>query len=213
MFHSNGARKKKSLTDPVQIIPYIGQSLRTENPKPINKPSVATERKSFVQKVEAKVLTVPTGKLNSSNVSINQLLEQQQLKQPKTNEQLPKEPFHKDDVVRLWKVQAHEQRNNGFDPIYHVMMKRDPIQLDEVSFLFEVDNAIQLTRLESAMHDILPFLRKEVKNFELSIQLEITKEETIEVKYLNGNDIFEKMARKNSNLFDLKTRFNLDIEY
>ena len=213
MFHSIGARKKKSLTDPVQIIPYIGQSLRTELPKPINKPSVVNERKTFIQKTEAKVLTVPTGQLNSSNVSINHLLEQQHLQKPKSSAQLPKEPFHKDDVVRLWKAQAHAQRNNGFDQVYQVMMKRDPVQLDETTFSFEVDNAIQLNRLESAMHELLPFLRMEVKNFDLNIQLEITQEESIELKFLNGNDIFEKMARKNSNLFDLKTRFNLDIEY
>lgn len=158
-------------------------------------------------------MSVPTGSLNSNNLSINQLIQQQQGKGSVADADLPRNPFHKDDVTRLWKMMAHTQRLNGHDQVYHVMIKRDPVQLDPTTFLFEVDNTIQQTRLEDAMNEISLYLRTEVKNFDLIINVEISKDIEEETKFLNGNDRFEKLAKKNSNLHDLKSRFNLDIEY
>ncbi|MBP5983383.1 MAG: hypothetical protein KA734_06650 [Fluviicola sp.] len=158
-------------------------------------------------------MSAPTGNLNSGNLSINQLIAQQTAKVTIAQKDLPVEPFHKDDVIRNWKSTAHAQKLEGQDQIYHVMIKRDPVQLDETTFLFEVDNAIQLTRLENGMNDILARIRKEIRNYDLTITIEISNEAPDEDKFMTGNDRFEKMARKNSNLFDLKSRFNLDIDY
>jgi hypothetical protein len=116
-------------------------------------------------------------------------------------------------VVRLWKTMAHTQKLNGQDQVYHVMIKREPVQLDETTFQFEVDNTIQMTRLEGALGEVMAYIRKEIQNYDLVIQLEMVKDAPEEVKYLNGPDRFEKLAKKNSNLFDLKNRFNLDIDY
>ena len=191
----------------------MGQSLRNEPSKPVNKPSVTPERAAFSTKPEAKVLTAPTGNLNSNNLSINHLIEQQKSKANVPQSDLPKKEFHKDDVVRLWKTMAHTQKLNGQDQVYHVMIKREPVQLDETTFQFEVDNTIQLTRLEGAIGDVMAYIRKEIQNYDLVIQLEMIKDAPEEVKYLNGPDRFDKLAKKNSNLFDLKNRFNLDIDY
>ncbi|MDR0801854.1 hypothetical protein [Fluviicola sp.] len=171
------------------------------------------ERIAFSTKPEAKVLSTPTGNLNSNNLSINHLVEQQKAKAPAVSGDLPKKEFHKDDVIRLWKTMAHMQKLNGQDQVYHVMIKREPVQLDETTFQFEVDNTIQLTRLESAIGEVISYIRKEVQNYDLIIQLEMAKGASEEIKYLNGPDRFEKLAKKNSNLFDLKNRFNLDIDY
>lgn len=151
--------------------------------------------------------------MNSGNLSINHLIEQNKKRIQASFADLPREAFHKDDIIRLWKMNAHQQKINGQDQVYHVMMKRDPIQLDEVTFLIEVDNSIQLTRLESAIPEILAHIRKEVKNYDLNVSVEIVSEAQEEEKFMTGNDRFEKMARKNSNLFDFKNRFNLDIDY
>jgi len=93
------------------------------------------------------------------------------------------------------------------------MIKRDPAQLDETTFLFEVDNAIQQSRLESGMDQILEFIRKEIQNYDLNFSISVSENVEDDVKFLTGNDRFEKLARKNSNLFDLRNRFNLDIDY
>lgn len=141
------------------------------------------------------------------------MMEQQKAKVSVASSDLPRKEFHKDDVVRLWKSMAHTQRLNGQEQMYHVMIKREPTQLDETTFQFEVDNSIQQTRLDSAMAEVIAYIRQEIQNYDLVIESVISKNAPEEMKFLNGPDRFEKLAKKNSNLFDLKNRFNLDIEY
>ncbi len=128
------------------------------------------------------------------------------------NEDLPREPFHKDDVIQHWKRIAHHFRTNDQEQVFMVMTKRDPVQIDERTFQFETDNSIQATRIESVMEEIMAYLRKEVKNYDLIIKVEIAQQAEDETKYLTGKDKFDRMARVNTNLLDLKNRFNLDIE-
>lgn len=161
----------------------------------MNKPDVPPQR-SFQVKPEAKVLSAPTGQLNSTNVSINQLIHQQQVKQQQNFNDLPRNPFHKDDVIRLWKMMAHTLKLGGQEQVYHVMIKRDPVQVDEITFLFEVDNAIQQSRLESGMDQILEFIRKEIQNYDLNFSISVSEHVEDDVKFLTGTDRFEKLARK-----------------
>ncbi len=93
------------------------------------------------------------------------------------------------------------------------MVKRDLQAIDAVRYQLEVDSAMQVTRMENAMDAILAHLRQELQNYDLEISLEVTTEIQEETKFLTGNDRFEKMAKKNSNLFDFKNRFSLDIDY
>jgi hypothetical protein len=174
------------------------------------------ERPSFVLKKEAKTLSAPTGQLQTTHLSINALIEQQREQTTIANSDLPKKPFERDDLddlLRLWKTIAHAEKLNGNDQVFHIMIKRDPQAIDAVKYHFEVDSAMQKTRLDNAMSEIIPKLRRELQNYDLDIAIEVTKDEVEEVKFLTGNDRFEKMAKKNSNLFDFRNRFNLDIEY
>lgn len=126
---------------------------------------------------------------------------------------MPRKPFERDDLIRLWKTIAHNEKINGQDQVYHIMSKRDPQPVDALHYRFEVDGVMQKTRMDNAMSDIMGRLRKELQNYDLEIVIEITEEEVEEVKFMTGNDKFEKMAKKNSNLFDFKNRFSLDIDY
>lgn len=128
------------------------------------------------------------------------------------NEDLPREPFQKDDLILHWKKMAHKFRAEEQEPVFLVMTKRDPVQLDDVTFLFETDNTIQAGRLESIMEELLGYLRSELKNYDLQIKIEVSTQNVEETKYLTGKDKFERFARLNTNLLDLKNRFNLDIE-
>lgn len=213
MFDQERAGKKKFLTDPVTIIPFPGQSLRGDAPKPVNKPSVPQDRPVFALKKEAKTLSAPTGQLNTTHLSIKSLIDQQKEKTADQPTDLPTNPFDKDDLIRLWKTMAHTQKLNGQEPVFHAMIKRDLQQIDDVRYHFEVDNALQKSRMDAAIGEIMAHLRKELQNYSLEIVIDITKDDTEEVKHLTGKDKFEKMARKNSNLFDFRNRFNLDIDY
>ena len=171
------------------------------------------ERPVFALKKEAKTLSAPTGQLNTNHLSINQLIDQQKEKPSTAPADLPRKPFEKDDLILQWKTLAHQQKLNGQDQVFHAMIKRDPQQIDAVRFHLEVDNAIQKVRMDTAIGEILGQLRELLQNFDLEISIDVTKEEVEETKFMTGNDKFEKMAKKNSNLFDFKNRFSLDIDY
>ncbi len=141
------------------------------------------------------------------------MIEQQKEKATVAANDLPRKPFDRDDLIRLWKTQAHSEKLNGNDQVYHIMVKRDLQAIDAVRYQLEVDSAMQLTRMENAIGTILAHLREELQNYDLEINMEVTTELQEETKFLTGNDRFEKMAKKNSNLFDFKNRFSLDIEY
>jgi hypothetical protein len=57
------------------------------------------------------------------------------------------------------------------------------------------------------------YFRKELKNYNVQISLEINDKPEEETKYLTGKDKFQALARKNPNLHTLKNMFNLDVEY
>ncbi len=187
--------------------------MRNEPSKPVIKASVPTERPVFSIKKEAKTLSAPTGQLQTTHLSINHLIDQQKENAHIAANDLPKKPFDHNDLIPLWKTIAHQEKINGQDQVHHIMMKRDPQAINAVQYQFEVDSAMQKTRMENAMGEIMVRLRQELQNYALEIAIEVTNEELEEVKFLTGNDRFEKMAKKNSNLFDFKTRFSLDIDY
>lgn len=196
------------------IIPFPGQtSLRKQKTNSVNAPSVRTETLKLSVKQEAKILTSPIDNLNTSNVSINEMLQKEQENKTLQSKNLPKEIFTKEDVIRWWKTNAHQQKANEQEQLCNIMLKRELIQLNETTYQFEVENNVQLSRINGFLSEIVHFIREKIKNHELIIQLHVSSDSQPETKHLTGQDKFEKMAKKNSNLFDLKNRFNLDIDF
>jgi len=186
--------------------------LRKDGAPKVNKPSVTEAPPQFTQKKEAKILSAPTGNLQSANLSINQRMAYHTANKSVRNEDLPREPFQRDDLLLHWKKMAHKYRAEEQEPLFLVMTKRDPVQLDELNYLFETDNTIQMGRMEAVMDDLLAYLRSELKNYDLKIRVEVSAQQADETKYLTGKDKFERFSKINTNLLDLKNRFNLDIE-
>ena len=169
--------------------------------------------KPITLKKEAKILLEPTGNLHTTNLSISAMMTQEKDIRKQQQKDLLEEPFTKEDVIRWWKTNAHQQKTNDQEQLSVIMLKRELIQQTDTLFHFEVENKIQQTRLESKLYEIVNYIREKVKNHLLSIQTITSSDSTEETKHLTGKEKFEKLAKKNSNLFDLKNRFNLDIDY
>lgn len=164
-------------------------------------------------KKEAKTLAEPTGKLNTTNLSINNLIREQRERTGNISVDLPKNPFDKDDLIRMWKTIAHGYKVNGEDPLYQIMIKRDLQQVTATTYFFEVDTSLQKEKLDRAMMDILMKLREDLQNYELEITSDISKSAETDVRHASGKERFERMAKKNPNLSLFQNRFNLDIDY
>ncbi len=215
MFLETGARKKKCLTDPVDIIPFPNQNLREKvNPSPKNiAPPVHQSVK--IEQPEPKLAAITNGHLNTNNVSIKKMLakkEEEQLVHI-LNENLPKESYSFDQVKMLWRRFAFSSKEKGLETLYNAMIKRDPIPKEEQVYLMELDNQIQIEYINEHLQDLIDFLRKELKNYSVNLLLGLNEHPEEEVKYLTGKDKFTALARKNPNLHTLKNTFNLDIEF
>lgn len=217
MFHQSGARKKKSLTDLVKIIPFANQNLRDKvTTKVVNKPEVKPPLIKHDEKVAPRVMTAPSGKLNSSSLSIKQMMEK---KEEENNadgvdlSNMPREPFSIDDLKMLWRRFAFQMKDEGRDTFYNALIKRDPKATSDTSYDLEVDNQVQVDYIRPYLSDLLGFLRKELKNYDLNVDLKLTTTPDTEIKFQTGKDKFASLARKNPYLHTLKSTFNLDIEY
>ena len=215
MLHSKRVRKKKRLTDPVSIISFPEQQLKDLVAKnPVTKTSV-TPVSNFA-KIEAKVLNVPSGQLNTSNLSIKKILEPAKEISENgilINKELPFEKFNFDQVKMVWRRYAHEMKAKGMETFYNAMIKRDPKIKDEVFFTMDVDNQVQIDYITPHLNDLIGFLRHELKNFNISLDFILSTDQESQIKFLTGKDRFESMAKKNLNLHTFKKIFNLDIEF
>lgn len=211
--------KKKRLTDPVQIIPFKGQK---ESPQTkTTSSSQATNKKSSknlsesINLKEAKKLSAPTGQLNNKYLSIEELSKATVEKQA-TTEDVPelntaRDPFTYDQLKMAWRQFAQKAKKENLHTLFIAMNSEEPKLSNETSIEFTVSNQVQLETLQRCRTDIVNFLRKKLNNG--AIQL-TTKEGTVSTsqKVFTGKDKFEKMAKQNPLLKELRQRFKLDID-
>ena len=212
MFFKTRARKKKWLTEPVDILPFPNQTLRK---KVAPAKTVASVPISILpQEIKPIVLSTPAGSVDAPHISIKKILEDQNKNEPslsKENEE--REPFTRDQLKMFWKRFAFQMKENSMETFYNALIKREPVFLDDEKLAIEVDNNVQIDYINPHLNDFVSFLHKNLKNYSISVELKLTDDPMKEVKYLTGKDKFAAMARKNTNLHKLKNLFNLDIEF
>lgn len=212
MFFETRARKKKWLTERVDILPFPNQTLRK---KATPAKTVASVPISIVpQEVKPVVLSAPAGSVDAPHISIKKILEDQIKNDPTlTKENEEREPFTRDQLKMFWKRFAFQMKENSMETFYNALIKREPVFLDDEKLAIEVDNNVQIEYINPHLNDFVSFLRKNLKNYSISVEMRLTEDSMQEVKYLTGKDKFAAMARKNTNLHKLKNLFNLDIEF
>lgn len=214
MFHQSGASKKKSLTDPVEIIPFPNQDLRkiaNKSPKQ-TKPVVKTTPKVE----EPKVLKSPTGTLTTSNLSIKKIRELREKNadiSANSQQGTLNNDYSFDDLKMFWRQYAIKAKEDGKETVYNSMIKRDLKQKEKNEYVLEVDNHIQVSTFNSELGDLLGFIRGKLKNSYIEIKVVETDAPEEEMKFQTGKDRYNALARKNPNLHSLKNTFNLDIEF
>lgn len=214
MFLKTGARKKKWLTDPVEIIPFPAQNLRDKVPTQTRANAPDVKPVHVETKPEPKILTTPTGQASSLTISIKKMIEP--TKEEETEdyrpENLPRENYSFDQVKMLWRRFAFVMKEKGMETFYNAMIKREPFEKAKDQFQLLVDNQVQIDYITPHLQELNGYFRKELRNYDFTISVLITDKPEEEVKYLTGKDKFQAMARRNPNLHTLKNLFNLDIE-
>ena len=200
----------------MKIIPFPSQELRDKASKLVAKPAAKAPVKKVFDKPEPKVMEAPSGKSYSSSVSIKKMMAPKNDNgngEPVDLRNMPMEKFAMDDFKMAWRRFAHILKEKGEKTFYNALIKRDPVTKPDDKFLMQVDNQVQIDTIRIQMSELLGYLRSELKNYNIDIDVAITNNPEEEVKFQTGKDRFAALARKNPNLHTLKKTFNLDIEF
>ncbi|MBU2020069.1 MAG: hypothetical protein KJ941_10540 [Bacteroidetes bacterium] len=160
-----------------------------------------------------KKLTVPSGQLNTSHLSINELYSREKDKSNSiAPENLPRESFSTDQMKMLWKQFAFQMKEKGKDTVYHAMNKRNPVLLDGCNIQIEIDNIAQEGSMQRINQDLLDFLRDGLKNYDIQLQIILADNPEMGEQSLMPKDQFTALARKFPNLHSFRSAFNLDFD-
>ena len=216
MLPESRARKKKSLGDPVDIIP----------PKKIPLSKIKKEKGSDQKTVEAPIEPTKIEKTSiqtnnkitpsaTTSISIKAILSDQkrEKREKESKVERPKDPINYEQLCLFWNQFAYEMKDQGMETFYNALVKRKPKIISNEHYVIVVDNSIQIDYINHKLNDFIEFLRPKLNNFYLKISVEITNEKNDETKFLTGKEKFEYLASKNPHLHVLKSMFNLDIDF
>ena len=181
----------------------------------VEKPKEIPVKKVIEKEEETlKIVSEPSGKLNQVHLSIKNIIENDKKKiVDKNNEKLPEERYSIEHLKMYWQQFAFTMKEKGMETFYQALVKREALFISEDKYSLELDNNVQLDYIQPLLAEFTDFLRSNLKNHNLSIELILTDNPLKDTKYVTGKDKFAAMASKNPNLNTLKNIFNLDIEY
>jgi hypothetical protein len=85
------------------------------------------------------------------------------------------------------------------------------LQPDNV-LLLTVGNTVLAKELNERRNILLEFLREELKNDFITMQIKVTEQQTETKKYMNDRDKLDAMAAQNPNVNKLRDQLNLDLD-
>lgn len=200
------------------MVPFPGQNLREKvSPKVVEqKPSVQPSFK-FNEPVAPKIATQPqfTENLNTKNPSIKAILN------PVSNEDnatqgtsiSEREPLELENLNMHWRKYAHQLKELNKTSVFSIITKRDPKIINDNTIVFDVDSNWVKDNLMPELHDFLAYLKVNLKNGMLKINLRVLEEEKQVLNPYSPNEKFKMLAEKNPNLQMLQRMFSLDMDY
>ncbi|MBA3663202.1 MAG: DNA polymerase III subunit gamma/tau [Bacteroidetes bacterium] len=116
-----------------------------------------------------------------------------------------------DDVKAAIKTYAEQKQQQGARQL-HATLTTSGLSYDESVITLTINNETQRELLQNMKQDFLDELRKLLHNNSITLQVEISRQES-QSKAYKPADIFKSMVERNPALLELKKRFDLEIDY
>ncbi|HNQ28103.1 MAG TPA: DNA polymerase III subunit gamma/tau [Aquaticitalea sp.] len=159
--------------------------------------------------INLKVNSKPTSGLSLKSV---QAKKEHQIKQMEViidPNDLPKEPVSQEALEQAWSDYIKSLDEKGERIMVSILGMQTP-KLNDTSIQLEFPNETLKLELERAQFPLMEYLRKTLKNYDLS--LDISVNESIEKKYAyTPMEKYQKLKEKNPNIELLKKTFGLDL--
>jgi DNA polymerase III subunit gamma/tau len=120
----------------------------------------------------------------------------------------PHETFTQNDLENAWKKVAEAFKDSP--RFYHTINSTVPFQKEDESVILDVNNVLQQDEINEKLKDILPILKRELKNINISLETKIATSNK-QQKAFTKEDKYKLLMKKNPNLDLLRKKFNLDF--
>ncbi|MBW6490869.1 MAG: DNA polymerase III subunit gamma/tau [Lentimicrobium sp.] len=130
-----------------------------------------------------------------------------------TEENLPedREQFTQADLERIWEPMV-AGISKDLANLYHTLTCRTPVLADDFKVVVTVDNKIQSSEVIGKRTEILSFLRQELKNWGIQLEVLVSDRPSASRKPYTDQEKFDAMVKDNPAIKTLKDQLNLDID-
>tara|TARA_B100001287_G_scaffold19152_1_gene14182 strand:- start:16472 stop:18193 length:1722 start_codon:yes stop_codon:yes gene_type:complete len=116
-------------------------------------------------------------------------------------------------LLEKWNSFAEQREKEGKVGLHTTLTKSNPILNDDFTINFTIDSEVQRMELQKESQFLLDYLRSELNNGQIQLNLEVTALSQSKLSQLTSKERFFQMAETNPDLHLFKEEFNLDIEY
>ena len=124
---------------------------------------------------------------------------------------LPKEEFSESDFFKFWNIYVQNLHQNG-EKIQAANLEMGQPILKNTTIELEVPNNIAKTEILREENKILGFLRKSLRNYEISLKI-IENEQLMKKYIVTPDDKYERLLEINPLLHEFRKALELNLEF
>ena len=170
----------------------------------------------IIERLENEKLIPTTRKINvvtrektTSNLSLKNLLKVTPKQEKEIILEIKKEPFSQEELTDKWRKFAYSIKNKDLD-LYSTLNANDPILKDNFRIELSIYNSAQEADINTKRPDLLAYLRKQLNNTVLDLDLVINKSNANKGLFTE-KDKYKKLVEKNPNVDKLRKKFGLSF--
>lgn len=137
------------------------------------------------------------------------MLDPNQGKQEEVQLEVKTEPFTQEELVDKWRKFAYSIKMRDLD-LYSTLSANDPILKDGWRIELPIYNSAQEADINNKKADLLGYLRKQLKNTVLDLDLVIDKSKAPKGVFTE-KDKYKKLVEKNPKVDELRKKFGLSF--
>ncbi len=150
-----------------------------------------------------------TKEKSTGNLSIKKLLNPTQKKKEENNIEVKTTPFSQEELTEKWRKFTYSLKIKDLD-LYSTLNANPPILKDNYRIELSIYNAAQETDLNNKKPELLRYLRKQLKNTLIDLDLVINKAYADKIIYTE-KDKYKRLIEKYPKVDELRKKFGLSF--
>lgn len=124
----------------------------------------------------------------------------------------PNSTFNQQSLEAAWDVYANALKEKGKTSVATALLGKRPVLSSPSIIEFTINNKALEESINEDKMNFLGFLRKELNNYSIQLNLIMTLTEDKTNKY-TATDRYKHLAEKNPNIIKLRHSFDLDVDF